>query len=64
MAFMAISIDVANGLALADHIGARLSINIFRERRHELPNVDDDLHDLGVDEALEDGCVLFLHRVL
>ena len=64
MAFMEISIDVANGLVLTDHIGARLSINIFRERRHQLPNVDDDLHDLGVDEVLEDGRGLFFHRVL
>ena len=64
MSSMEISIDVANGLVHADHIGTRLHINIFRERRHQLPNVDDDLHDLGVDEVLEDGSGLLLHRVL
>ena len=54
----------ADGLVLADNVGTRLLVDDFRERCHQLPNVDDDLQELGVDEVLEDGCGLLLHRIL
>ena len=50
--------------SLADNVGARLPVDVLRERCHQLPYVCDDLHDLGVDETLENECSLLLHRIL